>query len=578
MGPLRTEYKTQQRPEGLRRPASGIRGPPSQQRDRFCRAVPRRVKESLLRWMRPLHDASGSHPRLAAAMVGLFTTAYFAATCWMALLKPFSFDELTTYNIARQPTATGVWRAWLEAGDAMPPVVHFATRLAGSLLGFSHITARLPAMLGFWLMCVCIFVFLRRRVCPALAGVGMLLPMTVPLAYSYAYEARGYGLVLGLSGAAVVCWDLADAPPWRRTALIGLPICLAAAVATHLYAVLLVFPLALAELGRNLERRRPDWWVWGGLASVAFVILPTNPLVAHIRSNPQLLRFAAGPRVSVSALMQVWGQFLSVAVTYLGLLALACLGRGRGSRAEAPELPTPERRLADWGLAVGLMAIPAAAWLLANVVTGLLLFRYVLATVIGFSVAVPLLYRVAVGRRPELALLAAGWVAVTAVGSILDTRHVMRTTGLTTEHIAAGRGCFALLNLWTRLPPDDSPIVVSDFYVFHQVHHYAPEALRRRLVFLVDREFGGLIEPYMSFYERVFGQRMETFEGFLRSSASFHLYDCGSSGRLPLPAMLLRAGASLRDSGLGEIPDVLALRDLYRVFLTGDATGGGLLR
>jgi hypothetical protein len=80
-------------------------------------------------------------------------------------------------------------------------------------------------------MCVSIFVFLNRRVGPALAAVGMLLPMTVPLAYSYAYEARGYGMALGLCGAAVVCWDLADATRWRRAALLGLPICLAAAVA-----------------------------------------------------------------------------------------------------------------------------------------------------------------------------------------------------------------------------------------------------------------------------------------------------------------------------------------------------------
>ena len=513
-------------------------------------------------------------------MVGLFTTAYFGATCSLGLLKPFSFDELITYNIARLPTATGVWRAWLEAGDAMPPVVHIATHLVGSLLGFSHITTRLPAMLGFWFMCVSIFVFLNRRVGPALAAVGMLLPMTVPLAYSYAYEARGYGMALGLCGAAVVCWDLAEATRWRRAALLGLPICLAAAVATHLYAVLLVFPLALAEVGRSLERRRLDWWVWGGLASVALVILPINPLVSHIRSNPQLLRYAAGPKVSLSALMQVWGQFLSVAVMYLGLLAVVCLGRDRGTRAEGPELPVRERRppLADWALVIGLMVLPAIGWLLANLVTGLLLFRYVLPAVIGFALVVALLCRVAFEHRPELALLAAGWVAVTAAGGALEARHVMRTTGLTTQHIRDGRGCFALLNVWSRLPRDDSPIVVSDFNVYHQIHHYAPEPLRKRLVFLVDREFGGLIQPYMSFYARVFGERMEAFEEFLRSARSFYLYDCGTAGRLPLPAMLFRAGASLRDSGLGESSNVLPQRDLYRVSLTGDAAAGVPLR
>jgi hypothetical protein len=92
--------------------------------------------------------------------------------------------------------------------------------------------------------------------------------------------------------------------------------------------------------------------------------------------------------------------------------------------------------------------------------------------------------------------------------------------------------------------------------------------------FLVDREFGRLVQPCVSFYARVFGERMEAFEEFLRSARSFCLCDCGSAGRLPLTAMLLRAGAFLRDSGLGESANVLPQRDLYRVSLTGDARGG----
>ena len=69
-----------------------------------------------------------------------------------------------------------------------------------------------------------------------LALMGMLLPLSIPQAYFYAYEARAYGMVLGFCGAAVVCWDLAHATPWRGLALLGLPLCLAAAVASTLYA------------------------------------------------------------------------------------------------------------------------------------------------------------------------------------------------------------------------------------------------------------------------------------------------------------------------------------------------------
>src|SRR5262249_22574769 len=153
-----------------------------------------------------------------------------------------------------------------------------------------------------------------------------------PLAYSYAYEARGYGMVLGFAGAAVVCWDLARSPRWRPVALLGLPVCLALAVATHFYAVLLVVPLALAELARSLKRRRTDWWVWLGLVSVALVISPTNPLVAHVRRSPEFARYAVGPRVGLSTLMQLWGDLFPVAVGSFGLLVLVCLGLSRPSR------------------------------------------------------------------------------------------------------------------------------------------------------------------------------------------------------------------------------------------------------
>ena len=63
-----------------------------------------------------------------------------------------------------------------------------------------------------------------------LAFLGMLVPVTVPLVYSYAYDARGYGMVLGFSSAAVVCWDLTQKTRWRRVALLALPVCLAGAI------------------------------------------------------------------------------------------------------------------------------------------------------------------------------------------------------------------------------------------------------------------------------------------------------------------------------------------------------------
>jgi hypothetical protein len=321
-------------------------------------------------------------------------------------------------------------------------------------------------------------------------------------------------------------------------------------------------------LARTREHRRPDWTVWLALIGVSALLLPANPVLSHIRRLPEVARYAAGRRVSISELAELWPQFLSLSITYLGLLALVCLLGGRAIAIGDSPSPAGGRgrgRIADWALIAGLVALPALGWVLANMATGLLLPRYVLAAVIGFSLGVPLLCHIALGHRPRAALLLAGWVAIAAAGSALTARHAMRTTSLTTEHIAAGRACFRLLNLWSSLPADGLPIVVSDFDVFNQLHHYAPESLRQRLVFVVDDRFGALIAPYTPFYARVFGQRRERLEDFLRVHPAFYLYDCGGRGRLPLVTMLLERGASVGDSGLGANHDVLLRRDLYRV-------------
>jgi hypothetical protein len=540
----------------------------------------KRPVSDLSEWLLRTYRALRGLRSLAPVLVGVFTVAYFAATYDLASLKPFRADELVTYKIAVMPTAGDVWRAWFESPDGLPPAVHLTTHFIGSTLGFSHATARLPDMVGFWLMCVCIFIFLSRRVCPLLAWVGMLLPVTAPAPYFYAYEARGYGMVLAFSGAAVVCWDLAHHTRWRPVALLGLPIVLTAAIATHVYAVLVVVPLALAELARTAERRRVDWWVWIGLVVVALWFLPANPMLSRIRRLPWVVNYSTGRGISVLQLMELSLQSLSIAATYFGLLAIVCVSWHRvptPGDLTSPIPPEEKSPLSDWALVIGLMALPAIGWSFANLVTGLLPFRYVIAAVIGFSLATALLCRVAVGRRPEIALLLAAWMAITAAGHGIATRYARPMT--TTAQIAAGSGCFRLLNVWKKLPADGLSIVVSEFTYFNQLHHYGPDALKQRLVFLVDRgKLGSQIESMAPFYATVFGERIEGLEQFVRSHPSFYLYDCGGPGKLPIVDWLLGAGASLRNSGLIDTPDVQLRRELYRVSVTGGSTESAIRR
>jgi hypothetical protein len=135
------------------------------------------------------------------------------------------------------------------------------------------------------------------------------------------------------------------------------------------------------------------------------------------------------------------------------------------------------------------------------------------------------------------------------------------------------------LNVWEKLPPDGLPIVVSEFYYFNQIHHYAPDGLKQRLVFLADRgKFGAQIEAMVPFYAKVFGEHIEGLEQFVGSHRSFYLYDCGGIGKLPIVDWLLGAGASLRDTGLVETTDTLLRRELYRVSTAGGSTENEIRR
>ncbi len=78
--------------------------------------------------------------------------------------------------------------AWLP-GDAGDDVA----------LGDGLLATRLPSLVGFGLGCVCLGLFVRRRVGLAGGTVALLVP-SVTAGYDYAYEARPYGLLLGASG------------------------------------------------------------------------------------------------------------------------------------------------------------------------------------------------------------------------------------------------------------------------------------------------------------------------------------------------------------------------------------------
>ena len=137
---------------------------------------------------------------------------YLAVTGVIAWNKPLWNDELYTLYIARLPDFSDVWAALSTGAEQTPPFFYVVTRASLALFGPSELSLRLPAVVGFWVMALCLYRFVSNRD-SALAGlVAMLFPL-VTSAYYYASEARPYALVLGFSGVALLCWQAgADDP------------------------------------------------------------------------------------------------------------------------------------------------------------------------------------------------------------------------------------------------------------------------------------------------------------------------------------------------------------------------------
>ena len=96
----------------------------------------------------------------------LISALYFADTFLRASLKTFWYDEIITVLLCRLPSFAATWTAVLHGADFDPPL--FISSPAGDqepLRRRPH-RSRLPAMVGFWVFCICIFVFVRRRLGP----------------------------------------------------------------------------------------------------------------------------------------------------------------------------------------------------------------------------------------------------------------------------------------------------------------------------------------------------------------------------------------------------------------------------
>ena len=430
-------------------------------------------------WLEHLFERVGrSAQEHSWIWVAALTLLYVACTVAHSFAKPLWFDELFTFYISR----THGWRERLALGLAegtCPPAFYGLTHACLRLFGGNSLAARMPEIIGFWLMCICLFLFVRRRCAAIFAFLAMLIPVGT-LAYSYADEARPYGLILGMAGLSLYSWQSIVEGRRRALALIFLTVSVASGVSSHFYGAQIVLPLFAGEACRTLERRKIDWGILCaivlGLAPLAVLVpLAQKAFAANYRSARSPAVYWAEPHVNgfVGFYSALFEPMLPVLVTSILVTAVVYGLGGRGShREESSEQRFP---LPELAAAIMYLFVPAVMLLLTWRTTGYYNHRYALSATLGCVILFVYLSSMLSPNRLAIpclimVVLLGHWVGVSA-------RSVRRMPG-PADNLSVGSPLY---------PKGDAlPIVMPDCIWFLQMAHYSTREVTSRLTFLTD--------------------------------------------------------------------------------------------
>ena len=445
---------------------------------------------------KPKPPASRDNAALAAWILLLLTAAVALIWSHVKLLSQDEIFVLQTDSVSSVRELIHIQRNFPISLD--PLVFHLLAHAATRVFGPTALALRLPSILGFLLMQVCIFVAARRIAGPIAGSRAGLIAMAFPALTAtlfYAPEARPYGLLLGFYALAFVAWQSATRTAQRRT---GQLIILAAAIAltlnTHYFGVLILVPIVLAELARTLARRRIDipiaTAILIGCAGIVFA-LPFQHAAGEFRKH----YYNAGA-ISLRAITQAYRSlFVSYTTQPLAVQRLEAVLLSifaivlilvfiRRIRSSAIALPPPELVFL-----LALVALPLFGVLLAIFVTHSIEVRYVLSAIIAvaifFSIAVePLLC----GPQLHTRISATTLTALLAFGILLTGFIRIRD-----EQQKSSRTLASLIlppSLKTQLlSMPDGHLFIQDMGHFEVASYYEPDPeVRRRIALLYSRD------------------------------------------------------------------------------------------
>jgi hypothetical protein len=463
-----------------------------------------------------------THPFLFFTLL----SGWYIALVWKMATRPLWFDELTTLYIAQQPTVGRMMEA-IRTIDLNPPLNYYLTRWSIACFSATPWATRLPALLAFWGGSAAIFGLLRRRASSLVAAVGVLLFWSSPY-FSYAAEARPYGLLLGLSAVLLWAWDppvgSRPHPPVAWVAIVG-----ALLLLSHVFGLLSLGAVWIGEAVRSRRRGRVDWTM------VVALLLPLLGALTYGAMFRTLEGSVFAPDAQVT-----WGKlaFLYYAVfrwMWRPLLVIAVfmfLAQRRRRRARlaqrgvqfarvipaSPDEHTYSRYAPDISAALAaLFVVPVVLTLVFLRSHGAFYDRYGMAIVIPIVLVAPVLLQWFLRADARIALMAFGWISVLLLLSTTLRSPIVHATSAVLPARAAAKVDGLLMTSphgpfrpwWKKLavPPQllaereraplltsldgfhsNLPLVAASELTFVEMDHRESAQLTARLVYLYDRQ------------------------------------------------------------------------------------------
>jgi len=428
--------------------------------------------------------AIGGFPASAAAFLAL-TVAISLILSHYSLMW---YDESLVLWTDSVPSIGQLMHVQLACPISLHPfayhaIVYSAIRLFGS----GPFAIRLPSLLGYLLMQVCLYIFVRR-VAPERAAVFALAFPALNTTLIYASEGRPYALMLGWFALAMVSWQTAIRREAHRTlALILLTVSIVMALNTHYFGILLLVPLCGAELYRSVQRRRLDIPVVASICAGAAGILFTLPFMKAVHVFHEHYYQNDGARLSVIAktylsILPGYGfthRHAAIAAVVLAVAAVAFLWACfRQLRRKAFTLPNAEAVYL-----ILLAGLPFFGYLMTFVMATSLAPRFMHGALVGISplaalAFMPLLRRKMAGWFVLLALfLGIGFFGFMHIRTFRnDGRNVMSGLELAPDVKAA------LMASPTKL------MYIVNTWKFSQASYYEPDPVVRSHLVLVYSE------------------------------------------------------------------------------------------